>query len=154
MRASMRARQAERHHLFQRGLHRRAWEQRQRVDRHRAVMLGARDGVLERAVFCHQADGVVEIGVADLAALQRLDPERALGIVAAAERQHHGKGDLALAEIVADVLAEFCGLAAVIQDVVDQLERDAEIHPDRAAGGLFGFRPVGQHRADLAGGGE
>ena len=70
---SMRSRQAERHHLLQRGLHRRSRKQRQRIDRHRAVMLGAVDGVLERAVLGHQADGMIEIAVADLAALQRLD---------------------------------------------------------------------------------
>ena len=102
-------------------------------------MLGAVDGVLERAVFGHQADGVIEIAVADLAALQRVDPECTLDIVAAAERQHHRQRDLALAEIVADVLAEFCGLAAVVQHVVHQLEGDAEINADRAACGLLKY---------------
>ena len=83
-----------------------------------------------------------------------MTPERALDVVAAAERQHHRQRDLALAEIVADVLAELGGLAAIVEHVVDQLERDAEIHADRAARGLLGLRPVGDHRADLAGGGE
>src|SRR3954469_18812308 len=103
---SMRPRQAERHYLLQRGLHWRSRKQRQRIDRHRAVMLGAADGVFQRAVFCHQPDGMVEVATADLAALQRLDPERALAVIAAAERQHHRQRDLALAKIVADVLAE------------------------------------------------
>src|ERR1700730_1832780 len=104
---SMRSRQTECHHLLERGLHRRRQKQRQRVDRYGSVMLGAVDGVLERAVFGHQPDGVIEIAGSDLAALQRLHPERALGIVTSAERQHHRQRDLALAEIVADVLAEF-----------------------------------------------
>src|SRR5712692_7268524 len=70
----MRPCQTKRHHLLERGLHRGSRKQRQRIDRHRPVMLGAVEGVLERAVFGHQADGVVEIAVADLAALQRIDP--------------------------------------------------------------------------------
>src|SRR6478672_4688703 len=109
----MRSCQAERYYLLQRGLHWRARKQRQRIDRHRAVVLGAADGVLECAVLGHQPDGVIEIGLTDLATLQRLHPEGALGIVTAAERQHHRQRDLALAEIVADVLAELGGLAAV-----------------------------------------
>ena len=38
--------------------------------------------------------------------------------------------------------------------LVDELEGDAEIHADRAAGGLLRLRPVGDHRTDLAGGCE
>src|SRR5882757_7015638 len=75
---SMRPCQAERHYLFQRRLHRRRREQRQCVDRHRAVVMGAADGVLQRAMLGHQPGGVVEIVGADLAALQRADPELAL----------------------------------------------------------------------------
>src|SRR6185369_16454779 len=37
---------------------------------------------------------------------------------------------------------------------VDELERDAEIHADRAARGLLGLRPVGDHGSDLASRGE
>src|SRR5579863_2418966 len=108
-------------------------------------MLRAIDSVLERAVLGHQANGVVEIAVADLAALQRPPPEFALDVVAAAEREYHRQRDLALAEIVADILAELGGFAAIIENVVDQLECDAEIHPDGTAGGLLVFRPVGDH---------
>ena len=86
--------------------------------------------------------------------LQRAGPEPALALRAAAERQHHRQRDLALAEIVADVLAELGRLAAVVEHVVDQLEGDAEVHAERAAGGVLGLGPVGQDRADLAGGGE
>src|ERR1700710_3171610 len=44
---SMRPCQTERHHLLQRRFHRRGREQRQRVDRHGAVMMGAADGVFQ-----------------------------------------------------------------------------------------------------------
>src|SRR5439155_26473155 len=83
---SMRPLQTERYDLLERGLHRRGREQRQRVDGHRAVMLGAADRVFQRAVLGHQPDGVIEVAVADLAALQCLDPELALAVIAAAER--------------------------------------------------------------------
>src|SRR5205085_4168597 len=124
---SVRSCQAERYHLLQRALHRRGRKQRQRVDRHRAIMLRAVDGVFQRAMLGHQSDGMVEVAVADLAALQCFDPEFALAVIAAAERQHHWQRDLALAEIVADVLAELGGFAAIVEHVVDELEGDAEV---------------------------
>src|SRR5215472_15797379 len=104
----MRPRQAERHHVLQRALHWRWRKQRQCVDRHRAVMLSAVHGVLERAILAHQANCMLEITVTDLAPLQRLNPECARTVIPAAESEHDREGDLALAEIVADVLAEFC----------------------------------------------
>src|SRR5271170_1718885 len=115
-------------------------------------MLGAVDGILEGAVLGHQPDGVIEIVIADLAALQRLSPEFTLDVTAAAECQNHRQRNLALAEIVADILAELGGLAAVIENVVNKLERDSEIHADRAAGGLLVLRAVGDDGTDFAGG--
>ena len=44
------------------------------ADRHRAVMLGAVDGIFQRPVLGHQPDGMVEVAVDDLAALQRPEP--------------------------------------------------------------------------------
>jgi hypothetical protein len=44
--------------------------------------------------------------------------------------------------------------AAIIERVVDQLKRDAEIHAVAAAGGPIGLGAAGKHRPDLAGGGE
>src|SRR5437879_2133023 len=111
---SMRPRQTKRHHLLECGLHRGSGKQRQRIDRHRAVVLGAVEGILERAVLGHQADGVVEIAVGDLAPLQRVDPEGALAVVAAAERQRHRQRDLVLAEIVADDLVELGGVRVIV----------------------------------------
>ena len=117
-------------------------------------MLGAVDRVFQRAVLGHQPNGVIEVGIADLAALQRPDPEFALAVIAAAEGQHDRQGDLAFAEIVADVLAELCGLAAIVQDVVNELEGDAQIHADRAARGLLRLWAVCDYRPHLASRGE
>ena len=78
----------------------------------------------------------------------------AFGLAAAPERQHDRQRDLAFAEIVADVLSELRAGAAVVEGIVDELEGDAEIHAVGAAGGVLGLRPAGNHRADLAGGGE
>src|ERR1700743_3632634 len=67
---SVRPCQAERDDLLERGFHLRRRKQCQRVDRERGVMLGANDGILQCAVLRHQADGMVEIAIADFAALQ------------------------------------------------------------------------------------
>ena len=120
-------------------------KQRQRILGDGAVVARALDRVLERAVLGHQPDRLFEVGVGRLAFFQRAPPERALALRAAAERQHHRQRDLALAEIVADVLAELGGLAAVVERVVDELERDAEVHAERAAGGPA--RPSAARRA-------
>jgi hypothetical protein len=45
---------------------------------------------------------------------QRASPELALRLRPAPERQHHRQSDLALAEIVADVLAQLGRRAAVV----------------------------------------
>src|ERR1700735_2471448 len=113
-------------------------------------MVGAADGVFQRAVLDHQSDGMIEIGVLGLAALKRPAPEFAFIVAAASESEHHRKCDLALAEIVADVLAEPRRRAAIVEHVIDQLEGDAEIHAERAAGGGFSLLPRRPRRADLA----
>jgi hypothetical protein len=83
-------------------------------------------------------DRLLEVAVADLALLQGAAPERALFLIAAAEGEHHRQRDLALAEIVADILAELArGFAAIVERVIDELESDAEIDARPAAGGSF-----------------
>src|SRR5216684_5386355 len=151
---SIRPADAELDRLFQRLLHRGGREQSERVGRDRAVVPRPLDRVLERAVLGRQADRVLEIGVGRVTLFQGPPPERPFALRAAAEREHDRERDLALAEIVAHVLAELGGLAAVVERVVDELEGDAEIHPERAAGGLLVLRPRRQRRADLAGGRE
>ena len=101
---------------------------------HRAVMAGAFDGVLDGPVLGHQAHGFIEMRIGGLACLQSLFPKGALGIVAAAEGQYDGQGNLALAEIVADILAQFGSSTAVIQRIINQLEGNTEIGAIAAAG--------------------
>src|SRR5262249_1178577 len=95
--------------------------------------MGPPDRVLDRPVLDHQPDGVTEIGVGRLAALERAPPEFALGIAAAAEREHDRQCNLTFAKIIADILAEPRRHAAIVERIVDELKGDAEIHPVRPA---------------------
>ena len=129
-------------------------EQLQRVARHRAIMARALDRIFERAVLLHRRERGFEIALRHFALLQRAPPEFALAFRAAAERQHDRQGDLAFAEIVADILAELGRGAAVVERVVDQLEGDAEIDAIAAAGGDLRLRPLRRGWPDFASGGE
>src|SRR3546814_12355062 len=51
-------------------------------------------------------------------------PERPLDLVARLVGEDHRQGDLALAEVVSDGLAQRRLLGGVVEDVVDQLEGD------------------------------
>ena len=62
----------------------------------------------------HEPDGVFEIGIGRFAALERAPPELALGVAAAAKREHDRQRDLSLAKVVADILAELGGFAAIV----------------------------------------
>src|SRR5579872_4035967 len=87
----------------------------------------------------HGRDRGFEIAVLELAALERAAPEIAFLFRAAAEGENDGQGDLALAEIVADILAELHRSAAVVERVIDELKGDTEIDAIAAAGGDLGF---------------
>ena len=150
----MRTADAEGHDVDQCPLHRAVREQRERVVGHGAVVAGPLDRVLERLVAPHVGDGLLEVAIADGPLLQRAPPEGALGLAAAAKGEDHRQRDLALAEIVADVLAEPRVRAAIVEHVVDELEGDAEVHPERAAGRLLVPWAPGEDRPDLAGGSE
>ena len=95
--------------------------------RRRAVLGRARQAVAQRAVALEQLDRVAEVALALLDLLERAAPEAALLGAAARERQHHRQGDLAVAEVVAQALAEHHLARAVVEHVVGQLERDAEV---------------------------
>src|SRR5262249_58497691 len=101
-----------------------------------------------------EADGVMETGVGGCAALERPPPEFALGVAAAAEREHHRQRNLAFAKIVADVLAEPRRHPVIVKRIVDELKSDAEIHSVGAARRLLRFLPPRYCRADLACRGE
>ena len=77
---------------------------------------------------CHQADRLFQRRVVGCVVLDRRFPEVALGRRAAAVGEDDRQRHLALAEIVADILAELLGRAAIVERVVDQLEGKAEIH--------------------------
>src|SRR6185312_9752129 len=112
-------------------------KQRERVFRDRAVVLRALDRVFERAVTGEQSHRALEVSVVALAFFERAAPEIPLFLVAAAERQNDRQRDFSLAKIVADILAEPRAVAAVIERVVDKLERDAVIHAEGAARRFF-----------------
>ncbi len=92
-------------------------------------MPGALHSILKRAVLLQQFDGPAEGDVIVRAVLQRLAPESALLIRAAPEREHDWQRDFAFAEIIANILAQLAGGAAIIERIIDQLEGDAEIEP-------------------------
>ena len=102
----------------------------------------------------HQFDRMLEIAVALLAVLQRAAPEFALALVGGAQRQYHRQRDLAVAEIVADALAELRLQRRIVEHVVDELEGDAEIAAEGFEGLLLGLRAAGDDGADAARRGE
>jgi hypothetical protein len=61
----------------------------------------------------------------------------ALGVGAPLHRHSKRQRRLAFAQVVADVLAQFLGVAFVVEQVVDELERRAQ-RPAVAGAGLFG----------------
>src|SRR5579862_8090292 len=79
----IRARDAELDRFLERLLHGRGRKQRQRILGDRSVVARTLDRVLERAVLGHQADRMLEIGLARIAVLQRAAPKRAFGLRAA-----------------------------------------------------------------------
>ena len=119
-----------------------------------AVMAGAFDRIAERAMAVEERHGVVEVAVLLVEFLQRPAPERPLLVAAAAEGEDDGQGDLALAEVVAHALAHLVLGRGVVDDVVDELECDAQIEAIDIERFLLDPGPVGDDRADAAGGGE
>src|SRR6516165_10899666 len=93
--------------LFQRRLDLSRWHQRQRISGNRTIVTRAANGVLNRMVFGHQRDGLIEVAVAEIAFAERPVPERALTFGAASEGQNHRQSNFPFPEIVSDVLAEF-----------------------------------------------
>jgi hypothetical protein len=106
---------------------RRCGERRKGVARHLAEMAGPPDRIIERVVTAEEGDRVLEIAIADLAPLDDPLPEPAVFVRSAAVGEDKRQGDLAVAKIGADGLAEVVRIAAVIEHVVDQLEDEAEI---------------------------
>src|SRR6202161_1101334 len=133
---------------------RRRGEQFEGVAGHRAIVTGAFDGVFESAMLPHRRQSELEIAVDDIALFQCPAPEFALLRPPAPERQHHRQGDLSLAEIITDILAELGRRAAIVERVIDELKGNAEIGAVTLAGGDLRLRAAGENGPDLAGRGE
>ena len=117
-------------------------------------MAGALQRIGQRVVALHQALRLREIAVALVELLDGALPEFAVDRAAAQEGEDHRQRDLALAEIVADGLAELGLAAGIVERIVDQLEGDAEIHAETFERHPLGAVAAGDHGADFGGGGE
>ena len=106
------------------------------------------------AAALHQVQCAIEVGFVLLVRLDGAMPEVAVGGVAGLIRDQDGQGDLALAEIVADGLAQHRLVRGVVQRIVHQLERDAQVHAEFGQRCRLGVGSVGHHGSDLACGGE
>src|SRR5580704_13341001 len=151
---SMRSADRELDRVAQSAFPRGGGEQFEGVAGHGAIMPGALDGVFERAMLLHRRQREFEVAVDHVAFFQCSAPEFPLFRPPAPERQHHRQGDLALAEIVADILSELGRRAAIVERVVDELKGNAEIGAITLAGGDLRLGPTGENRPDLAGRGE
>src|SRR5262249_29073986 len=145
---------AEIDHVEQRALLHAVGGDAQRIAGDGAVVPGARPGVAQGRVPLPQRGGVGEIGLALLQTFERVAPEAALLLAAAPVGEHDGQRDLALAEIVADRLAELGLARRVVEHVIDQLEGDAEVEAIALERLLLDLGPIGDDRTDAAGGGE
>ena len=68
-----------------------------------------------------------QIFVRGAAAFHRVFPEFAVFVRSARIGEDHGECDFAVAEVVANAFAHGRGVGRIIDGVVDQLKRDAEI---------------------------
>jgi len=92
--------------------------------------------------------------VGDFLALQGAPPKRLLSFAAAVISKDHRHSDLAVAEIVAERLAQLGLAGCVVKIVVHQLEGDAEVVAVGLQRGLAQWQGVGDDAADLTGGCE
>ncbi len=95
-----------------------------------------------------------QVRLALLAILQGAPPERPLLLTALVEGDQDGQGDLALTEVVPDGLAELLLLGRVVERVVHELERDAEVAPVAVERVRLRPRAAGDQRAHARRSGE
>ncbi len=101
-----------------------------------------------------QAPRVRQFALPGGVAEHRVAPETPVGLVAAREGEDDRQRDLAVAEIVAGILAHRRGVTDIVDRIVDQLERDAEVAAVRLKARLDRRGPFGDDGGDLARGGE
>ena len=76
-----------------------------------------------------QGERMVEITLALITLFDGAFPEGALVVIRRGHGLDHRQGQLAFAEIVPDILSGGCGIALVIQQIIDDLKRDAKRVP-------------------------
>src|SRR5437867_852253 len=148
------ARRCEQRRLDQRAPHRPVAKEGQRVGRLGGVMAGAGQRLGQGAAPLDKPDRMFEVARILLARLQRAAPERALLRIAAGKGDQDRERDLAVAEIVADRLAELALARREVEHVVDQLIGDPEIAAKPLQCLFLGRRTLGEDRADPARRGE
>src|SRR6185312_1403310 len=97
------------------GFLRRRLQRRQRVAGDLAEMAGTADRVADGRAARRQGERMLQFGLAVLVALDGALPELPLLCRAPAVREDDRKRHLALAEIVADILAEVLAVAAIVE---------------------------------------
>src|SRR3546814_92834 len=152
--ASVGALDAELDEFLEGGAVRVGWKTAQGLAGGPGIIAGAVEGGFQRAVPDHQALRLDDVVVALVEVLDGALPERPLDLVARLVGEDHRQGDLALAEVVSDGLAQRRLLGGVVEDVVDQLEGDPEVAAEAFQGRFLGLRSFGDDRSDLGGGGE
>ena len=97
----------------------------------------------------HDRHRLLQIALGLLALFDNPHPKGALRRVGLCYRLDHRQRQLALAEIVADILAQRSGTAAIIQQIINNLKRDPQgiaIAVECSDNGLIG---PGNHRPRL-----
>ena len=110
---------------------------RQRGKRMIYLALGESRSVRKAPEACNGAGDLLE--VPEAAFLDGCPDHGAMGVVAMLHRINEGERGLALRQVVPQMLAETCFIGLVIERIVDELERNAEICPIRMAGRTIGL---------------
>src|SRR3546814_4460578 len=95
-----------------------------------------------------QRGGIGEVLVRNLVPRDRQLPELTLLGAAARIGEDDGQSDLAIAEIVADALAHRFGVRNIVDRIVDELKRDAEVAAIGVERGFGRLVALGAHRGD------
>ena len=95
-------------------------------------------------------EGMLEIALVYGPLDQDPGPEGAIRVGAAPIGEDDRQGDLALAEVVADVLAELGRAAAIVERIIDQLKSEAEIAAVGAERRARGAVASADRRADFS----
>ena len=101
-----------------------------------------------------KGERLFQVALALVALLDRADPEGAFLRIGGGHGADHGQGELPFPEIVTDILARISADPAVIQQVIDDLEGNAERVTICEERFHMLFRRAGQHATNLCRGGE